>query len=440
MACLALSLQPVNGADVLLQTREWFPPARAALATYSFRVTRLAYANNKHDPLDGLGPGLGDEALAASSGQVVVGKESKFRVVYRLVNTVYVLGITSADLDDDTNIFECAGTVNQAVSVLVAACKGVDVTADKISRKYTEVYMALDVVLHGVSAARLSTILATFHGESVNNMITSATEIENKARGADSWNQVKTHSLDRLSNVEVLSKITFDLPEETMAAGDEAAAATYGTPQSSGTGTSGSQQSDKSSSTQIEDPFAASDIIIDPEAELAGKFQKTKDAPTDVIAGLSDLTVPTLPPGGDSAESVKVAVAGFEGDYGGVAFEDESGGFGTAFEGLNGAFGGGLDASEFGATTSKSKDKELGGLGLLAGVTAHHQISQLTQPGTPVEPKVAAELSGIDPNAGDAVQKPAEITIPVLSLTEEINAEFEGLSLICVGLQGSLQL
>ena len=63
--------------------------------------------------------------------------------------------------------------------------------------------MALDVVLHGVSAARLSTILATFHGESVNNMITSATEIENRARGADSWNQVKAHSLDRLSNIEV---------------------------------------------------------------------------------------------------------------------------------------------------------------------------------------------------------------------------------------------
>ena len=39
----------------------------------------------------------------------------RFRVVYRLVNQVYVLGITSADLDDDTNVFECAGTVNQAV-------------------------------------------------------------------------------------------------------------------------------------------------------------------------------------------------------------------------------------------------------------------------------------------------------------------------------------
>ena len=60
---------------------------------------------------------------------------------------------------------------------------------------------------------------------------------------------------------------------------------------------SGSQLSDKSSSTQVEDPFAASDAIVNPESELVGKFQKTKDGPTDVIAGLSDLTVPTLPPG-----------------------------------------------------------------------------------------------------------------------------------------------
>lgn len=60
---------------------------------------------------------------------------------------------------------------------------------------------------------------------------------------------------------------------------------------------SGSQQSDKSSSTQVEDPFAASDAIANPETDLVGKFQKTKDGPTDVIAGLSDLTVPTLPPG-----------------------------------------------------------------------------------------------------------------------------------------------
>ncbi|KAH7544653.1 hypothetical protein FEM48_Zijuj01G0008700 [Ziziphus jujuba var. spinosa] len=27
MSCLALSRQPANGSDILLQTREWFPPA-----------------------------------------------------------------------------------------------------------------------------------------------------------------------------------------------------------------------------------------------------------------------------------------------------------------------------------------------------------------------------------------------------------------------------
>jgi hypothetical protein len=43
----------------------------------------------------------------------------RYRVIYRLVNTVYVLGITSADLDDvDSNIFACACMVNQAVRSL----------------------------------------------------------------------------------------------------------------------------------------------------------------------------------------------------------------------------------------------------------------------------------------------------------------------------------
>lgn len=40
----------------------------------------------------------------------------RFRVVYRLVNSVYVLGISSADQDDcANNVFDCTSTVNQAV-------------------------------------------------------------------------------------------------------------------------------------------------------------------------------------------------------------------------------------------------------------------------------------------------------------------------------------
>lgn len=76
-----------------------------------------------------------------------------------------------------------------------------------------------------------------------------------------------------------------------------------------------------------------------------------------------------LSQGGDTAESTTVSVEGFEGDYGGVTFEDDGSSFGNAFEGLNGAFGGGLDPSEFGATTSVKNPRErgLGGLELLAG-------------------------------------------------------------------------
>jgi len=37
---------------------------------------------------------------------------------------------------------------------------------------------------------------------------------------------------------------------------------------------------------------------------------------------------------GDLVEYVKVTIAGSKGDYGGVVFKDDSGGFGTTFEGL----------------------------------------------------------------------------------------------------------
>ena len=124
--------------------------------------------------------GLGDDALAASGGQVIVGKESKFRVFYRLVNTIYVLGIASVEQQGEemhANAFQCAGIVNQAVTVLVAVCKGVDVTPDKLLRKYTEIYLALDMVLRGVGATRLASILASIQGEGVPHMVLSAIDV-----------------------------------------------------------------------------------------------------------------------------------------------------------------------------------------------------------------------------------------------------------------------
>ncbi|KAL6001996.1 hypothetical protein ACLOJK_040560 [Asimina triloba] len=48
MACLALSLQPINGPDILLQTRECFPPFCALAALASFRLTCLSFSSHRH--------------------------------------------------------------------------------------------------------------------------------------------------------------------------------------------------------------------------------------------------------------------------------------------------------------------------------------------------------------------------------------------------------
>ncbi|KAJ4951185.1 hypothetical protein NE237_028017 [Protea cynaroides] len=44
-----LKIQPANGSDILLQTREWFPPARALYALNAFRHTRITFARGKHN-------------------------------------------------------------------------------------------------------------------------------------------------------------------------------------------------------------------------------------------------------------------------------------------------------------------------------------------------------------------------------------------------------
>lgn len=106
--------------------------------------------------------------------------------------------------------------------------------------------------------------------------------------------------------------------------------------------------------------------------------------------------------GGNSAQSTSVAIEGFEGDYGGVEFGDEAGGFGDAFEGFNEAFGGGLDPSEFGATTApKDKAPGLGGLELLEGGGISNQAGKV--PGAAdgaTKPTGAVELAGFDQLSG----------------------------------------
>ncbi|CAI5464229.1 unnamed protein product [Closterium sp. Yama58-4] len=251
MACLALALQPAQGPDLLLQTKVWFPPKRALAACQSFRSTRHADSSVRHHEQPAnqalMLDRLGDDPLAAASGQVVVGSDRRYRVVYRLVNSIYVLGLMLAD-DDETslNVYSCISTVNQAVSVLVAACKGVDVTPEKIFRKYTEVYMAFFYVLQGIGAARLSAVLSYVAGDGAALLVPLATNMladgENRARGAASWRVAKAEAVERLASVEYIPPAPPTPSPRPSAASDPLAAlALLGS---------------------ADDPFAASDSLL----------------------------------------------------------------------------------------------------------------------------------------------------------------------------------
>ncbi|XP_010274914.1 PREDICTED: uncharacterized protein LOC104610125 isoform X1 [Nelumbo nucifera] len=425
MACLALSLQPANGSDILLQTREWFPPARALVALSAFRQTRLAFASGKQNSAEDGDFSLGDDPLAASSGQVIVGVESKYRVVYRLVNGIYVLGITTVDRDDCVNnVFECIGIVNQAVSVIVAACRGVDVTPEKLHRKYAEIYMALDIVLKGVSSIRLAAMLASMHGEGIAKMVHSAIDAENKIRGADSWISLEVTSVEHEANVELFSNARFELPPETLAAGDEVAATLAPVAQS--TEQQDQQQQKQEEAQEEKDPFAASDALSKPE-ELVGGFKKNKDtSATDLTKALAGLEITTLPPAA-ATQSTFISVEGFEGDYGGVEFSNEEASLREAFEGFDNAFGGGLDASEFVGPTKVAKKDGLGGLeALQSGQSdAAPTVATGADTGTPLE---------------NILVKKTEMKGPEMYISEEISVEFRESLLARVGLMGVVYL
>lgn len=396
------------------------------MAVSAFRTTRLAFASGKHQSAEDGDSSLGDDPLAASSGQVIVGVESRYRVVYRLVNGIYVLGITTVDQDDCVNnVFECIGIVNQAVSVIVTACRGVDVTPEKLHRKYAEIYMALDIVLRGVSNIRLAAMLSSMHGDGIAKMVHSAIDTENKIRGADSWSNVEIHSIEHQAGVEAFSNARFELPAETLAAGDEVVASLAPiTPNEQDQ----KQQDEEEESSAPKDPFAASDAINKPEGLVDG-FKKNKESSSasDLSMVLAGLEVTPLPPA-EATKPTHINVEGFEGDYGGVEFGNEEATLTETFEGFSDAFGGGLDASEFVGPTKVAKSQGLGGLEFL----------QTGQTGQTDTTKAAAASGGA--GLENLLVKKTEMKGPEMYSSEVINAEFRESVLARVGLMGVVYL
>eukprot|EP00271_Cylindrocystis_brebissonii_P004688 TRINITY_DN16502_c0_g1_i1.p1 TRINITY_DN16502_c0_g1~~TRINITY_DN16502_c0_g1_i1.p1 ORF type:complete len:680 (+),score=137.66 TRINITY_DN16502_c0_g1_i1:530-2569(+) len=451
MACLALSLQPMRGPDILLQTLSWFPPVRAMSASKAFRGTRKADAFAELDLVDR----TGDDPLAASSGQVVVGSDYKYRVVYRLVSNVYVLGISSADQDDTSiNVFRTTYVVSQAVSILVAACRGVDVTTEKLNRKYPEVYLALDAVLHGVSPSRLSFLINCVQSDTAALLRPppqGTFDAEIRARGAQSWALVKGAAIDRVANVEIFSNAEFVLPAEAYAAGDEAMA-TFAPPPSQTTFEKAKEEVKPSSATtgDLIDPFAASDMTPAQRAAAElGAFRKTAGASDDPIAQLAGLSVPAPKRRGtygvDPVNSQFSGPEGFEGDYGGMDWA-EGDAFGGGLLGDDGdAWGGGLDPAAFGAEVEQVSAFG-GGFGGLQGDILgpgrklEAELAATTTEGPSLDSDVGARLVAESKAAAVAAEAAAKAAMPSIYVTEEMNAQFQGLSLARVGLHGTVVL
>ncbi|KAK9027401.1 hypothetical protein V6N11_067237 [Hibiscus sabdariffa] len=309
----------------------------------------------------------------------------------------------------------------EAVSVVVTACRGVDVTPEKLARKYAEVYMALDIVLRGVSNIRLAAMLSYMHGDGVAKMVHSGLDTEAKIRGADSWPAVELHSAEHQSNIEAFSNANFELPPETLAVGDQNASTLV--PQST---LEQDEKMIKAEESEAEkDPFAASEAMNKQE-DLAGGFKKAKDlSANDLTLALAGLEVTTLPPA-EATQSTDITVEGFEGKYGGIDFGNEQATLGEAFEGFSDAWGGGLDASEFLENKKVKKQEGLSGLELL-------------QTGDSAAPPTATDADG-GKSLDSLSVKTTEMKGPEMYISEEISAEFRESLLARVGLMGVVYL
>lgn len=253
-------------------------------------------------------------------------------------------------------------------------------------------------------------------------MVHSAIDTENKIRGAESWRSVEGHSVEHQASIDAFSNVRFELPPETIAAGDEVAATIAPVVQSDQL----DQKQEKDEESEAEkDPFAASDKINQPES-LVGGFKKDKDSgASDVSKALAGLDVTTLPPA-EATQSTHIAVEGFEGEYGGIEFGNEQASLGETFEGFSDAWGGGLDPSDFVGTTKVKKQQGLGGLELLQ---------------TGADPaKADAGASGQAGTPLDNLVKSTEMKGPEMYISEEISAEFRESLLSRVGLMGVVYL
>lgn len=147
---MAVAMRAKGGSNFLLQS--WGIGAKVANDSMRSAAATLAEYASKGGQGDT--DGTGDTAPDFAYGDLLV-ENARYRVVYRLVNTVYVMAVASAA----ANVFSLMRLVDAMTHVATLASRGVEVTPEKLSRRYPELYAAVRLVVSSNGSADVTSIL-----------------------------------------------------------------------------------------------------------------------------------------------------------------------------------------------------------------------------------------------------------------------------------------
>lgn len=158
--------------------------------------------------------GLYGLPLACASLPVLGGA---YRAVYRAVNQVFIIVVARGG-----NAFASLNLVNAVVKLLVAECRSLDVTPDKIQRRYAEIYFAIDALLRGqvsdatkareVAAAAVESLNEGARGRGAGGAAPSKSPADGRG-GAVGASGQKPYTRRRLAaHADYASRLSFSLP------------------------------------------------------------------------------------------------------------------------------------------------------------------------------------------------------------------------------------
>ncbi|EIE21363.1 hypothetical protein COCSUDRAFT_56582 [Coccomyxa subellipsoidea C-169] len=202
----------------------------------------------------------------------------RHRVVYRLVGGVYLMLVAAPQ----TNVLWLLELVSACVRILIAVSRGVEVTPDKLARRYPELYLALSGVLTSGGSEVLSALaaaeadLASIGPDAAK----SKAGVMGRLGLSASSSRVKGSGPTLTDEVEDLSKVSFAFPPDALQTSPDKARAAAGSP----AGRSPEQAAVRSSpAAAAGHPFAASAAAADRSVLAGTGLEDLFDpSPTDV--------------------------------------------------------------------------------------------------------------------------------------------------------------